>query len=86
MTTTPSQKPTYPKNKYLEGAYEPVFEERVVDLEGMQVVGEVPADLNGVYVRNGPNINHPPLGNYHRYDGDGMLHAVQFKEIGRAHV
>lgn len=78
MSAAARQKPVYPKNKYLEGAYAPVAEERIVGLGGMHVIGEVPHDLNGVYVRNGPNIDHPPLGNYHRYDGDGMLHAVHF--------
>lgn len=73
-------KPVYPANKYLEGPYEPVHAERVVEHEEIEIVGEVPNDLDGVYVRNGPNVAHPPIGNYHRYDGDGMLHAIRFKD------
>lgn len=83
MSAAGKQKPVYPANKYLEGPYEPVHEERVVEMEAMQVIGELPTDLNGVYARNGPNVQHPPIGNYHRYDGDGMLHAIHF-ESGRA--
>ena len=42
------------------------------------VVGELPADLDGVYLRNTENPLHPALGRYHPFDGDGMLHAVEF--------
>lgn len=42
--------------------------------------GAVPPDLNGLYVRNGPNAVHPPHWRYHAYDGDGMLHAVRFDQ------
>ena len=41
----------------------------------LQVIGQVPEDLNGLYVRNGPNAFYPPQWRYHAYDGDGMLHA-----------
>ena len=42
------------------------------------VIGELPADLNGVYLRNTENPLHPALGRYHPFDGDGMIHAVEF--------
>jgi carotenoid cleavage dioxygenase len=45
----------------------------------MEIIGLVPSDLNGLYVRNGPNAYFPPDWRYHAYDGDGMLHAVQFQ-------
>jgi len=45
----------------------------------MQVIGEVPKDLNGLYVRNGPNPYFQPDWRYHAFDGDGMLHAVKFE-------
>src|SRR5215212_6002457 len=68
-------------NPYLTGPYAPAQEELTAgDLE---VVGEIPDDLNGVYVRNGPNPQHEPRGRYHWFDGDGMVHAVHFAE-GRA--
>jgi len=80
---TNAAKPVYPANQYLEGSYAPVADARAFGFEAMTVIGEVPTDLNGIYVRNGPNVRHAPIGNYHRYDGDAMLHAVRF-ENGRA--
>lgn len=46
--------------------------------EDLPVIGAVPVDLNGLYVRNGPNARFTPDWRYHAYDGDGMLHAVRF--------
>jgi carotenoid cleavage dioxygenase-like enzyme len=62
----------------LDGNNAPVHSED--DFEDLEVVGEVPKDLNGLYVRNGPNAFHPPDWRYHAYDGDGMLHAVRFRQ------
>lgn len=62
----------------LDGNNAPIDREDV--FEDMQVIGEVPADLNGLYVRNGPNAYYPPQWRYHAYDGDGMLHAVRFEQ------
>ena len=42
------------------------------------MIGELPQDLNGIYVRNGRNAFFPPDWRYHAYDGDGMLHAIYF--------
>lgn len=68
-------------NPYLLGPYAPIFEEIVAtDLE---VIGEIPRDINGVYVRNGPNPKFEPKGHYHWFDGDAMLHALQL-ENGKA--
>src|SRR5882724_2928728 len=68
-------------NPYLVGPYAPTHDE--VTLTDLEVVGEIPEDLNGVYVRNGPNPQFEPQGRYHWFDGDGMVHAVHFAE-GRA--
>ncbi|MEO7403349.1 MAG: carotenoid oxygenase family protein, partial [Burkholderiales bacterium] len=65
----------------LQGAYAPIDDERVVDQ--LEVIGEVPADLNGMHVRNGPNRRFESEGRYHWFDGDGMLHQVHFD---RGHV
>ncbi len=62
---------------YLLGAYAPVRDE--VELECTAVVGRVPEDLRGAYVRNGPNPQVPPRGRYHWFDGDGMLHGAWFE-------
>ncbi len=60
----------------LNGNNAPVTQECFSDT--MTVIGEVPKDLNGMYFRNGPNAYYPPDWRYHAYDGDGMVHAVQF--------
>ncbi len=62
---------------YLSGAFAPVAEERNADRLEV-IAGEVPHDLRGTFVRNGPNPKHAPIGRYHWFDGDGMLHAVRF--------
>ena len=62
----------------LSGNSAPVHQEDVFD--NLTVIGQVPADLNGRYVRNGPNAFYTPDWRYHAYDGDGMLHAVRFRQ------
>jgi carotenoid cleavage dioxygenase-like enzyme len=44
------------------------------------MAGEVPTDLDGVYLRNTENPLHPALKAYHPFDGDGMLHVVGFRD------
>lgn len=63
---------------YLQGVFAPVFEER--DDAELKVVGEIPAALNGMFVRTGPNQQFAPMGTYHPFDGDGMLHAVYLED------
>lgn len=70
-TLTPSPHP------YLNGAWSPLHEE--VDAEDMDVIGTIPTDLNGVYVRNTENPVHDAIGVYHPFDGDGMIHAMSFR-------
>ena len=62
---------------FLEDAHAPIFEEKTIT--DMAVVGDLPRDLNGVYLRNGPNQTVKPIKNYHWFDGDGMLHAAHFE-------
>ena len=66
------------QNPYLTGSYAPVKDE--ITESNLKVIGEIPADLHGVYVRNGPNPRHTPEGRHHWFDGDGMLHAVHFED------
>ena len=49
-----------------------------LDIASLEVIGEVPQDLNGAYFRNGPNRKFAAEGRYHWYDGDGMIHAAYF--------
>ena len=65
----------------LQGNFAPTDHE--IAAEDLQVIGCLPEDLNGLYVRNGPNPRFPPVGRYHWFDGDGMLSAVRF-DHGRA--
>lgn len=44
------------------------------------VTGEVPADLDGIYLRNTENPLHPAFATYHPFDGDGMIHVVGFRD------
>lgn len=44
------------------------------------VEGELPTDLDGVYLRNTENPLHPALKTYHPFDGDGMMHVVGFRD------
>ncbi len=69
------------ENPYLMGPYAPVDQE--IEAADLEVIGEIPADLQGLYVRNGPNPRFPTVGRYHWFDGDGMLHAIQLED-GRA--
>ena len=61
---------------YLVGAWQPNYDEyNAYDLESE---GEIPEDINGVYIRNTENQIHEPIGRYHPFDGDGMIHAIIF--------
>ncbi|MBL8773388.1 MAG: carotenoid oxygenase family protein [Phenylobacterium sp.] len=66
---------------YMTGAWSPTFEEW--DGADLTVIGEIPRDLDGVYLRNTENPVHEPIGLYHPFDGDGMIHAMSFRD-GRA--
>jgi len=65
------------RNVYLEGNFAPVREE--VDLPCPEVEGTIPSDLEGFFLRTGPNPDLPPLdvSTYHPFDGDGMIHEMQ---------
>jgi carotenoid cleavage dioxygenase-like enzyme len=68
---------TAEENPYLLGVFAPVHDE--LTLEELPVIGEIPKDLNGVYLRNGPNRQFNASGRYHMFDGDGMIHAAHFE-------
>lgn len=59
---------------YLNGAWTPNFDE--YDADDLEVIGEIPADIDGVYIRNTENPVHDAIGRYHPFDGDGMLHMM----------
>jgi carotenoid cleavage dioxygenase len=68
-------------NIFLQGINAPVFDE--VDINNLKVTGEIPPDLEGMYVRNGPNPMFKPSTYNYPLEGDGMLHAIYF-EGGKA--
>src|SRR3546814_16963764 len=69
-------------NDYLDGIFRPVFEEvTATDLDSDR---PIPADIDGIYVRNGHNpIYRPQSGRYHWFDGDSMVHGVAFRSEER---
>ena len=67
------------ENYYLQDNYAPV--ETLITEDKLEVVGNIPKDLSGLYLRNGPN----PMGSinakkYHWFMGQGMLHGVRIEE------
>jgi carotenoid cleavage dioxygenase-like enzyme len=65
-------------NPFLAGNFAPVSDE--LNIENLIVEGELPKDLQGIYMRNGPNPAFPPFTYTYPFDGDGMLHALYFKD------
>ncbi|WP_255455456.1 carotenoid oxygenase family protein [Microlunatus sp. Gsoil 973] len=65
---------------YLDGVFAPVPDE--IDAYDLEVTGTLPPELDGRYLRNGPN---PRLGSDpgHWFGGAGMLHGVRLSG-GRA--
>ncbi|MFI6252395.1 carotenoid oxygenase family protein [Streptomyces sp. NPDC051016] len=67
---------------FLEGAFAPVTEE--LTAFDLPVTGRIPHELNGRYLRNGPNVlglEDPRA--HHWMLGDGMVHGVRLRD-GRA--
>jgi carotenoid cleavage dioxygenase-like enzyme len=70
------------KNWFREGLFAPVTEE--VTAFDLPVTGRIPSELNGRYLRNGPNfMRGVDDGKHHWFMGAGMVHGVRLRE-GRA--
>jgi carotenoid cleavage dioxygenase-like enzyme len=65
-------------NPFLNGVFAPIGRE--ITAGDLEVTGEIPKDLFGAYLRNGPNPIFQPRGRYHWFDGDGMIHAIAFRD------
>ncbi|WP_293060124.1 carotenoid oxygenase family protein [Okeania sp. SIO2B3] len=63
---------------FLQGINAPVFKE--VDVNNLKITGEIPSDLSGIYMRNSPNPFLKPSTYNYPLEGDGMIHAVYFKD------
>ena len=65
-------------NPFLEGIHTPV--RRELSLNDLEVTGAIPAELNGLYVRNGPNpLQKVNPATHHWFVGDAMLHGVRLQ-------
>ena len=66
-------------NPFLAGNLAPVTEE--ITAFDLPVTGTLPVDLDGRYLRNGPNpygiINEEK---YHWFSGDGMVHGIRIRD------
>ena len=63
---------------FLTGIHAPMGEE--LTLAHLSVEGEIPAALDGSYMRIGPNPYAPDPAGYHWFTGDGMVHALRLKD------
>lgn len=69
-------------NRYLEGAFAPLDAEHTA--RDLKVTGTLPPELDGRYLRNGPNpLVAPDPDTYHWFLGDGMVHGLRLED-GRA--
>lgn len=69
------------ENRYLAGNYAPVAEE--ITTTSLRVTGAIPRELNGRYLRNGPNPIAADAASHHWFSGHGMVHGVALSH-GRA--
>jgi len=66
-------------SRYLSSNYAPVTEE--VTGWNLPVIGELPAELNGRYLRNGPNPSSSvDAERHHWFLGDGMVHGLRLRD------
>jgi carotenoid cleavage oxygenase len=66
-------------NRYLEGGFGPVAEE--VTVTDLPITGSLPAELDGRYLRNGPNpIAAVDPAIYHWFLGTAMVHGLRLRD------
>ena len=66
-------------NPIMNGNFAPIHDELTITKLPI-ISGEIPKDLNGIYARIGPNPQFNPLYNLHWFEGDGHIHALEFKD------
>ena len=69
-------------NTYLSVNFAPV--ETEITATDLPIIGQLPKELNGRYLRNGPNpLDVAEPSTHHWFLGDGMVHGIRLNE-GRA--
>ena len=63
---------------FLTGIHQPMDGE--VTLEDLPVTGTIPTELDGRYLRIGPNPARPEAKGYHWFIGDGMVHGIALQQ------
>ncbi len=67
------------ENPFLSGNFAPVKDEVVA--ADLRVDGEIPVELNGRYLCNGPNpASEVNPARHHWFVGDGMVHGLRLEE------
>ncbi len=67
-------------NSYLVGVNAPMGQELTLSADQLKVVGQIPSELNGRYLRIGPNPLLPPRSaSHHWFLGDGMVHGLRLQ-------
>ena len=64
-------------NAFMRGIHTPMAHEKTI--ENLAVTGAIPAELDGRYVRIGPNPHYADGKGHHWFVGDGMVHGVKLK-------
>lgn len=64
----------------MAGNFAPI--EETVEKTNLKITGEIPRELSGRYLRNGPNPRAHPSADW--FLGEGMIHGVQISD-GKAH-
>lgn len=65
-------------NPYLSGNFAPVADE--ITATDLAVTGEIPRELNGRFLRIGPNpVNNPDPATHHWFLGSGMVHGLRLE-------
>ncbi len=67
-----------PNHRYQAVPFAPIKRERTQT--EFKVDGEIPPELDGLYVRNGPNPAGKISGRQHYFSGDGMVHGIRIKD------
>jgi len=63
---------------FLTGIHKPM--DRELTIEDLPVAGTIPAELDGRYLRIGPNPAKPEAKGYHWFTGDGMVHGIAIRD------